>query len=179
MTTETEPRPTKAEVLSKMDQRYGELDALLAPLSDAHMTVPGRLDGWSVKDHLAHLAAWQRSLIALLEGTDRIAALGVDEQAARAASAKDFDAINALIYRTFKDRPLVEVRAEFQATRARVRELLDGMTDDDLARPYAHYQPNDPHHNPHPVIGWIAGNTYEHVDEHLDGIRALLSEQGH
>jgi hypothetical protein len=30
-----------------------------------------------VKDHLAHLAAWNLSLVALLEGRDREAALGV------------------------------------------------------------------------------------------------------
>jgi hypothetical protein len=38
----------------------GARDALLAAihgLSDAQMTEPS-LDGWSVKDHLAHLALW-------------------------------------------------------------------------------------------------------------------------
>lgn len=176
MTTQTEPRHTKAELLAKMDAAYTDLDNLLAPLSEQQLTTPGGPDGWSVKDHLTHLSAWHRSLIALLEGKDRTAALGLDEQAAHAAQAQEgFDPINDLIYRTYKDRPLAEVRSDFQATRQRVQDILGAMTDDDLYRPYSHYQPNDPPPNPNPVIGWIAGNTFGHVEEHLEWIKALLA----
>ena len=35
------------------------------------------LDGWTVKDHLDHIAAWEKSLIALLDGSNRAAAMGI------------------------------------------------------------------------------------------------------
>ena len=41
------------------------------------------------------------------------------------------------------------------------------MSDDDLALPYSHYQPNDPPYNAEPVAGWVAGNTSEHYEEHI------------
>jgi hypothetical protein len=178
VTTDTEPRHTKAELLAKIDTAYRELDGLTGPLSEQQMTTPGGPDGWSVKDHLTHLSAWHRSLIALLEGKDRTAALGLDEQAAREAEAQEgFDPINDLIYRAGKDRALAQVQADFRATRQRVLDILGAMTDEDLYRPYSHYQRNDPEHNPNPVIGWIAGNTFGHVEEHLEWIRALLNSK--
>jgi hypothetical protein len=178
MTTDTEPRHTKAELLEKLAATYGDLDSLVASLAEERLTAPGGPDGWSVKDHLTHLSAWHRSLIALLEGKDRTAALGLDIETARAAQAEEgFDPINDLIYRAGKDRTLAEVRRDFDATRGRVMDMIGGMTDDDLYRPYSHYQPNDPPHNPNPVIGWIAGNTFGHVEEHMQWIRELLGSK--
>jgi hypothetical protein len=50
------------------------------------------------------------------------------------------------------------------------------MTDEDLQRPYSHYQPNDPPHNPAPVLGWITGNTNEHYEEHSSWLGNLRQE---
>jgi len=42
------------------------LNQRLAGLRAAHDQ-----QGWRVKDHLTHIAAWEQSLLALLEGRDR------------------------------------------------------------------------------------------------------------
>ena len=49
------------------------------------------------------------------------------------------------------------------------------MSDADLRKPYSHFQPKDPEKKG-PVIGWVAGNTYEHYAEHIGWIDQLLKE---
>ena len=55
---------------------------------------------------------------------------------------------------------------------ARLVAVLGGLSDDDLQKPYSHYQPTDPDER-RPVVGWVAGNTYEHYAEHIDWIKAF------
>ena len=52
--------------------------------------------------------------------------------------------------------------------------MLAGLSDADLLKTYRHYQPDEPEENSGaPIIGWIAGNTYEHYAEHQAWVEAL------
>jgi hypothetical protein len=56
---------------------------------------------------------------------------------------------------------------------------LAPLTDEDLVKPYSHYQPQAAGEGDNrKVIGWIMGNTFDHVSEHLDAMRALAGSQG-
>ncbi len=172
MVEETERRYSKAELLERMASARRAVEAAIAGKDEAALTRPSA-DGWSAKDHLAHLTAWERSLMALLEGRSRAEALGVDE---RTYNEGGFEAINARLHERTKDQPLDHVLAEFRESRQELLTLLDRFTDDDLYQPYAHYQPDDVPHNREPVIGWIAGNTFGHEEEHLGWFEELLRE---
>ena len=50
------------------------------------------------------------------------------------------------------------------------------LTDEDLAKPYSHYQPHEPPFNERPVVLWVIGNTSDHYDEHITWLTALLKE---
>jgi uncharacterized protein (TIGR03083 family) len=166
-----ERRYTKAELLERMVGARREVEEAIAGKSEAALTRPGA-DGWSVKDHLAHLSAWQRSLIALLEGKSRPAALGIEDLTQEEESG--FEEINAVLRERTKDEPLDRVLAEFRQSRRDLLAVLDRLSDDDLYKPYSHFQPNDLPYNPDPVIGWIAGNTFGHEEEHLAWFEGLL-----
>jgi hypothetical protein len=163
---------TKSDLLHRLAESWLGLDAKISALSEAQLTRVGP-DGWSTKDHLAHISAWEGSLIALLEGRDRRAAIGLVGAEAE-STGDDVDAINALIQRRSQDRSLADVLAAFRETHRQCVSAIARLSDEDLARPYSHFQPNDPA-NSHPVIGWIAGNTYEHYDEHAGWIAQLLA----
>jgi hypothetical protein len=61
---------TKNELLSAIAADRARLEAVTAPLPGRELTTPGR-EGWSVKDHLAHIAAWERMIVAhLRDGSD-------------------------------------------------------------------------------------------------------------
>jgi hypothetical protein len=159
----------KAQLLQSIEGSWAALDELTAGLSQSQLTTAGP-EGWSAKDHLAHLAAWNLSLIALLEGRDRDAALGVWD-----VPSEDVDVVNDLMHRRHLGLVVDEVRALQLGSRQMVREALARLSDEDVSRPYAYFQPNDPRADgDQPVLGWITGNTNEHADEHLGYLRALV-----
>lgn len=164
--------PRKAELLRRIRESRAALERTVDRLSEAQLTTPGS-DGWSVKDHLAHVAAWEESLLALLEGRDRNVAIGIDPTTS-ASSDSDVDAINAIVQRRSRERSLADVLATFHDSHARILTALDRLSDADLLRPYSHYQPNVQPHDPRPVIGWIDGNTWDHYDEHSTWIGRLI-----
>ena len=50
------PPRNKAELLEQVRPHRAELEQTVSALSEAELITPG-LDGWSVKDHMTHLAA--------------------------------------------------------------------------------------------------------------------------
>lgn len=97
------------------------LDAIEG-LSDEAM-VDRSIDGWSVKDHLAHLALW-----------DDIRASEVERISAGYASAWRLDgaqdeAINAVSYAARANLSLDQVRWEFQQSHERLIRALENITE--------------------------------------------------
>ena len=168
----TEQRfPTNRDELMEMvTTSRAELERLVGEFSPGRLEVAGST-GWAAKDHMAHVAAWEKSLMALLHGEDRGKALGIE-----AEDKLDADQINEIIFERHKLEPLADVIEDFHTTHQRTLRKLESMTWDDLNLPYSHYQPNVPPHNPRPVGYWVSGNTYAHYDEHVEWLEALLEE---
>jgi ureidoglycolate hydrolase len=162
--------PTKAELLERIGASRERIESLVARRREADVTRPGP-DGWSVKDHLVHVTIWEESLLALLEGRDRDAAIGLEPSGGEVPS--DVDAINARIHEKHRNRPYGDVLGKFRANDARVLDAVDKLSDSDLLRPYSYYQPGADEIRP--VVGWINGNTWEHYDEHVKEMEKLLT----
>ena len=148
-----------------------ELDTLVDSLGPSGLSISGA-DGWAVKDHLIHVAAWEHSLIALLEGADRHEAMGVGHD------VDETDAINAAVWAMHRNMTPEEALAYFRQTHAVLLKLLGSMSDEDLRLPYNHYQPHEPRDagDDRPALDWVAGNTYEHYAEHVDWINQLVKD---
>ncbi|HEY0829687.1 MAG TPA: DinB family protein [Candidatus Dormibacteraeota bacterium] len=158
-------------VVAPIEKSWKELNQLVDSLGPEGLTLVGT-DGWAVKDHLIHIAAWEHSLIALLDGSDRRAAMGVGPEAG------ETDDINAAVWSLHREKTPEQAVAYFRQTHALLMKLLGGMSDTDLKRPYNHFQPNDPRdpNDDRPALDWVAGNTYEHYAEHVGWINHLVSE---
>src|SRR5207245_25524 len=78
-------------------------------------------DGWAVKDHLVHIAAWEHSLLALLEGADRRTAMGVGRE------AEDTDSINAAVWSLHRSKTPEQALAYFRETHSLLMKLLATM----------------------------------------------------
>ena len=106
-------------------RHYRELrEALLAVihgLTDAQMTDPS-IDGWSVKDHLAHLALWddvRASEVTRISAGHDSAWRMTDEQA---------EAYNAIAYTGRRELSLVQVRWELATSWARLVDAIAAAT---------------------------------------------------
>ncbi len=71
---------TKAGVLTELDHEWSVLQAFIATLTDAQMTVPTDDAGWTVKDHLIHLVLWLYNVPAIIDGASRPEAMGISEE---------------------------------------------------------------------------------------------------
>jgi hypothetical protein len=153
---------TAADVLARVDRAWRELEETLAGLGPQELAEVRDAAGWAVKDHLAHLAAWEGALVARLDGRPEHEALGLDG----ATLGTDEDAENAAIFALHRDQPLHEVLDAVRAEHARTRARIERLGDAELA--------GGDGPGARPVAAWIAGNTWEHYAQHLGWIRELI-----
>ena len=124
MTEDYHP-PTKSDLLSVIDAERSRLDSLLEGLADSQMAEAGVEAAWSIKDILAHIAAWERLAF------DRIHA-ALSAEALKFPLIKgdaDVDAFNAQVYEENKAKPLADVISEFQASHRDFRLLASICAD--------------------------------------------------
>ena len=153
----------KAELLERIRSARAELERVVSGLSEEQMTAPGPDGSWSVKDHLAHVVAWEQITLAAIRGERGYEVVGMDEASSR---GMDVDALNAVIYERNRDRPLPEVLADYERSHQQLLSTLEGLDDADLSRPC---WPDEES----PLVERIAWDTYEHYPEHAEAIRML------
>jgi hypothetical protein len=161
-----------AHLRERVDTSWHDLWELVDSMGAEGLAITGP-DGWAVKDHLAHVGAWEQSLLAIFDGRDRIQAMGLAEV------ERDTDAINLAVWTLHRDRSSEDAVAYFRDSHAQLMAKLNSLDDADLDLPYAHYQPTakGEENSDLPVVEWVAGNTYEHYLEHIDWIKNLISKR--
>ena len=168
-------RTTKAELLADTEQSWNALNHALNQLTEAQMTTIRDAQGWSVKDHVVHLMAWERSVVYLLNGRPRHEALGVDEALFLKDSQDEDDEINAVIQAQQKDLPLATALAQLRQVHEQLLHALEPLTDAELHKPSRHFLPHEPGEgDERPVFKVIYGNSAHHFSEHLGWIEALV-----
>jgi hypothetical protein len=162
----------KDKLEERIESSYNELMELIQSLGPEGLAITGS-DGWAVKDHLIHLGAWELSLIGLLEGGDRPAAMGVP------GTEHETEALNRAVWALHRDKTPDEAVAFFARTHALLLSTMDKLSDADLQLPYSHYQPatKGKEGTDRPVFDWVAGNTYDHYAEHIPWITSLAAQR--
>jgi hypothetical protein len=162
----------KQALLAAIDQHWAALTTALDRLTPADFTAHHDDHGWTVKDHLVHLAAWERSVVYLLTGRPRHAGLGVAETLYLSGGE---DAINDAITSANQQVSTMAALAELRAVHAELLAVLAPLSDADLQQRYRHYLPDEPGEGDGPpVIGVVYSNSGNHYVEHLPWIAALV-----
>uniref|UniRef100_A0A7C3ALZ6 ClbS/DfsB family four-helix bundle protein n=2 Tax=Thermorudis TaxID=1649508 RepID=A0A7C3ALZ6_9BACT len=146
MTISTQER---LAILRDIAESWLELRKALVALSEHELVEPNTVGTWSFKDLMAHITAWERLLI------ERIRALEEGRDTNEIEEAElDVDAFNAEVVRRQAEKPIDEVRDEFDTTHSELMELLE--TTPMLTRDL------------------VAGDTYEHYREHLKDVLEFM-----
>src|SRR5256714_14442416 len=111
----------KDELLRHFRRTREGLMSAIDGLSDEQMSEPS-LDGWSVKDHLAHIALWDDLRAAEVE---RISA---GYETALRMTGKQDAAYNEMSYDLRRNLSLDQVRWEFETSRQRLLNALSAAT---------------------------------------------------
>ena len=158
----------KAELMARIHQERAALEAALEGLNDAEVTAPGP-EGWSVKDHLAHIVTWEQILlIHHMKGRPFVEAAAMDAATAKATENMTAETgLNDFFFNRDKDRELEEVLADFYESHRRVLAALEAENYESLMRPY---------HEGRPLLNWVKGDTYGHYEEHRRYIEAITGK---
>jgi hypothetical protein len=174
----------KQQLLASIRSEREALDAAIAAMPFERMSEPLLDGGWSVKDVLPHVAAWERRIVAAVEhATGRGAGAGGQDAAeavAGAYAAEDapawpepgwtldrVDELNERDYQANRGRALDDVLAEARETYERALRCVEGMADADLfdAQRFAWTRG-------HALYRFVQANTDEHYREHREQIEA-------
>ena len=164
------PAPrTVAELLERMPPARAALLTVVRGLTPVRLSMPGP-EGWAAKDHLAHLALWERMIVAHLSDRSDHTVAGMT---VREYAGADLETLNARLHALSREWTADAAMAELHAARAAIEELLRGLGDSDLLRPYWDDDPSG-----RIVADKIAGDTYRHDIEHRGWIMAVLGAGG-
>ncbi|MDP9314859.1 MAG: ClbS/DfsB family four-helix bundle protein [Chloroflexota bacterium] len=166
---------TIAELVVRIREERAALEAVIRPLRESELVRPG-VEGWSIKDHLAHIAVWERVLVGKhLEGRTFAEAAGMDPATAAATIEMTAETgLNEWFYRRDRHRPLAEVLTEFEAAHREVLRAVGELRDAALTASSDHDQGYAP-----TLLQAIIGDTYAHYQEHRWIIERLLAKGGH
>jgi uncharacterized protein (TIGR03083 family) len=174
---ETDQAPSKQELRAEMDAGLARFLTLIDGYSDEQMVTPTDAAGWTVRDHLTHLAAWADGIAALLRREDRWAAMGLTMEIGEEYD-KSVDAMNAEIAQQQRHLTPAEARARLIAAHEQVVAAMDALSDAELAAPYGRYVAPFTSERGHPVFGYVIGNTSHHYEEHAPWIEAIVRGEG-
>jgi hypothetical protein len=153
---------TKAELLAAIRRDHTKLQELIAPLSESQMIAPMLDAGWSVKDVLAHISAWEDRCAEWLEAVAR-------GETPERPEVKDVDGTNGRDYAAARARSLEDVAAASRGTNAAMLRSVEALSEADLA---------DEKRFGWPTWKMARSNSDEHYREHIEQIEAWLTHKG-
>ena len=159
--------PNKTALLQLVNQERQALEAILNRASQAQMTQSGVENGWSIKDILAHITAWEKLMCRWLE--EAMHGLTPD----RPQTDDDIDRINARLYQANRNKPLAEVLAGFHASYRRALEVIHSVPEEALFDPHRYAWRGGS-----PLWHMVGGNTFWHYRDHSKTIQAWLAAEG-
>jgi len=160
------------KLLTDIEEDWTKFNSFLDTLTDKQITTIRDLEGWSVRDHMVHITAWERSILFFLQGQPQYVGLDVDESLFANQSEDD---INAVIQKQNKGMPASDAMKNFQEVHQQLIDLLTTFNDSDLLKPNSYFVSNGfDDEDKSPVLDLVYGNTCEHFRDHLSWIKTLI-----
>jgi hypothetical protein len=176
--TEPSPRPgSKAELLERMRAGREEWDALIAQIPDSVRTEPALAGGWSVKDLIAHVAAYENWTAAQIRAANEGRAptnrelYGVDE-VPDDPEGWDLDRQNAAIYARYKEIPLSEVMTFSRQAFADLIAAVEGVSEEDFTMTGAQTWTGD-----RTLLEVVPEQSYAHYAQHADELQSISGDE--
>jgi hypothetical protein len=155
---------TKAALLRGIREERQRLEYAFKRISPSDMAKASHPDAWSVKDNLAHIAAWEKKLLKWYE-----TGLRGEKQAMPQWSQPGLvDEINLEIYQRNRGRQLDDVLQEFKESYQQILATVESMPEDGMFTSGKYDWTGQG-----TLADYIVGNTSGHYAEHLKMIEAL------
>jgi hypothetical protein len=156
-----------AEV-ERINDSWAALDRVIRVLSEERLVML-KWDGWSLKDHLAHMALAEQYCLAALHEKPPHTVFGINAEALLRLSE---DELNEIGYRRTHALSLAQVMDMRQQAHQALMHTLTRLGDADLQRRFAPAGSEDAGAT---MLDILRGNTYAHYDAHRGWIEAALA----
>jgi hypothetical protein len=166
----------KAELLERMRSGRAAWDGLLAQVPAVVVTQPVLEGGWSVKDLIAHVAAYEQWTAVQIRAANEgrvptsMELDGVAEIPAELAGW-DADRQNASLYARYRDMPLDGVTAFATHAFADLTAAVEAVPEEEFGKQGAQAWLGG-----NTLLEIVPGNSYAHYEHHLDGLRAIVGQ---
>ena len=164
----------KDHIVAALREEFDQWEELLANLSEEQLTTPHLNSKLSTKDVVAHVWAWQQISIVRMEAAvhDREPEFPESPPEFDLDTENNVDGINAWFYKTNRDHPWSTIHQNWREGFLHFLELGEVMAERDLLDSGRY--------------SWLKGYplafvlvaSYDHHQEHLDGLRAWLQQHG-
>ena len=160
----------KSDLLASLETSRQNLLAAFNGLSDDELTQPGATGDWSVKDVLAHIAAWEAELVTLLV---REVKQGKKPKIVGISDAR-VEELNHEWYIENKDRPLDRVLADFHGVRKQLIRQVSEWDAKDLGDTQRYKWRAGKS-----LADYIADYANGHDQEHIEALRDWRKQHSH
>jgi hypothetical protein len=145
---------TKTGLLESTYSEREKLEQKIRGLTVEEMAYPGSMGQWSVKDILQHLVDWEQRWISWYAAGKRGEQVHTPEPG---YNWREMGKLNESYRLRQKDRPLVEVLADFNSSYQQILQVIEKIPEDEMLTTGLY-----PWTGKLPLIAWITGNTCEH-----------------
>ena len=123
---------SRPEMLDLLSTEFEYWKTLVNPLTENEAVSARLKNGWSPKDLMAHLMAWNLLAVARLEAAHIEKKLNYPEWHALTPSGSELDVYNATIDELYKDKSWSEILDMWKQTFAKLIELGSTLADEKL-----------------------------------------------
>ena len=158
------------ELLAAIDASWQRYVDVLGRLNDEQWVGPTDAEGWTVKDHVAHVSAWENVVVeVLLHGKPQFETLQMSPEE---WATSGMEGASALLYSRQAGQRLSRVQRNRTATHARVVNVLSALSDKDALRPFEDFGAVD---CPGTVIDQMMRRLVAHYEEHRARILSFVN----
>jgi hypothetical protein len=141
----------KTEIQERVKTAHQELVSALDDVPDEQTTCVGLTSHWSVKDALAHIAAWE------IEGARIVSEIQSGTWKPQRLDKQMIDDFNARVVEERRALSMIEQRAEFDLAHERMSDVIETL-------------PNQVDEKS-PTYKFVEGVTFRHHSHHAEQIR--------
>jgi hypothetical protein len=160
------------KLLANIRSKWEELIQLLGQLTQKQIITIKDGQNWTIKDHVNHIMAWERSVVYFLSKKPRFEGLGIEKEIYLHGSIDEIN--NSIFQKNHKISP-ENAMAQFRENHETLMGIIQSLNDGELHQTYSQYLPEEKG-DTRLVYDVIHSNTIGHYEEHIKWITELIGK---